>query len=81
MKEFIEKIAQALVDFPEAVTVDIDEENDVTNITLTVAKEDMGRIIGRKGQTANSMRTLLKAVGSRIGKKSLLEINESTPAT
>jgi predicted RNA-binding protein YlqC (UPF0109 family) len=78
MKEFIERIAKELVDSPGEVDVEVLEEIDTTRIKLVVANEDMGRIIGRRGQTINSIRILMKAVGKRIGKKPVLDILESS---
>jgi len=80
MKELIEGIARALVDQPESVDVRVVEGEGVTVFELSVAKSDMGRIIGRKGQNAQSIRTLLNAVGRRRGENIVLEIVESAPS-
>ena len=75
MKEFIEYIAKCLVDAPESVVVDetIDQEKKV-NLTLKVKREDIGKVIGKKGKTAIAMRTLLTAVAAKEGKRAMLEI-------
>ena len=75
MKEFIEFIAKYLVDDPEAVVVNetIDEDRKV-NLTLRVKKEDVGKVIGKKGKTAIAMRILLTAIAAKEGKRAMLEI-------
>jgi len=75
MKEFIEYIAKYLVDDPESVVVEetIDQEKKV-NLTLKVKREDIGKVIGKKGKTAIAMRTLLTAVAAKEGKRAMLEI-------
>ncbi len=75
MKEFIEYIAKYLVDEPESVVVEetIDQYNKI-NLTLRVQKQDVGKVIGKKGKTAISMRILLTAVAAKEGKRAMLEI-------
>jgi len=75
MKEFIEFIAKNLVDDPEAVVVEetIDQEKKI-NLTLRVKREDIGKVIGKKGKTAIAMRILLTAVAAKDGKRAMLEI-------
>ena len=75
MKEFIEFIAKYLVDSPEHVIVEetIAEDRKV-NLTLRVKKEDVGKVIGKKGKTAIAMRTLLTAIAAKEGKLAMLEI-------
>jgi len=76
MKEFIEFIAKYLVDKPEEVKVtEIDGERTIV-YELHVGNGDIGKIIGRHGQTARSIRTLLSAVSAKSGKRSVLEILE-----
>ena len=76
MKELIMYIAQALVDNPEEVEVsEIVSENTLV-IELKAAKEDMGKIIGKQGRTAQAMRTLLNAASRKIKKNAVLEIIE-----
>lgn len=76
MKELVEMIAKALVDDPTMVNTAEELENDTTVIKLTVAKEDMGRIIGKEGRTAKAIRTLLNAVSTKSNKKAILKIVE-----
>ena len=75
MKEFIEFIAKSLVDDPESVVVEetIDQDKKV-NLSLRVKREDIGKVIGKKGKTAIAMRTLLTAVAAKEGKRAQLEI-------
>jgi len=75
MKEFIEYIAKYLVDEPESVVVEetIDQDNKI-NLTLRVKKQDVGKVIGKKGKTAIAMRILLTAVAAKDGKRAMLEI-------
>ena len=75
MKEFIEFIAKYLVDDPDAVVVEetIDQDKKV-NLTLRVKKEDVGKVIGKKGKTVIAMRTLLTAIAAKEDKRAMLEI-------
>ena len=74
LKELIETIAKALVDDPEAVEVtEIEGEHNLL-IELRVAKDDVGKVIGREGRTAQSMRTILTAVSTKLGRRSHLDI-------
>ena len=76
MKELVEYIAKSLVDQPDAVKVTEVEGERTSVIELSVAKEDMGRIIGKQGRTAMAMRTLLNAAGMKQKKRTILEIIE-----
>ena len=76
MKEFIEFIAKHLVDHPESVEVTEVEGERTTVYELRVGEGDLGKVIGRKGQTAKSIRTLLAAASAKRGKRSVLEILE-----
>jgi uncharacterized protein len=76
MKEFIEFIAKKLVDNPDAVDVSFIEGKNTAIIELRVAPEDVGKVIGKSGRTANALRTLLSAVASRQNQKIVLEIIE-----
>lgn len=76
MKELVTYIAQSLVDKPEQVSVAEVEGNQTTVLELTVAKEDLGKVIGKQGRTAQAMRTILGAVSSKIKKRTVLEIIE-----
>jgi len=76
MKELISYIAKALVDKPEEVTVTEIEGEQTSVIELKVAKEDLGKVIGKQGRTARAMRTILSAASTKIKKRSVLEIIE-----
>jgi len=76
MKELIYYIAQALVDNPEEVNVSEVEGNQTSVLELKVAKEDLGKVIGKQGRTARAMRTILSAASAKIKKRSVLEIIE-----
>jgi hypothetical protein len=76
MKEFIERIAKALVDQPDAVKVTEVVGERTSVIELSVAKEDMGKIIGKQGRTATAIRTLLNAASMKQKKRTILEIIE-----
>jgi len=76
MKTLVETIAKALVDDPTQVNAAEEMEEDTLVIKLTVAKEDMGRIIGKEGRTAKAIRTILNAVSTKDNKKAILKIVE-----
>lgn len=76
MKELIRYIARALVDNPDAVEVNEIEGEQTSVIELKVAKEDLGKVIGKQGRTARSMRTILSAASTKLRKRSVLEIIE-----
>ncbi len=76
LKDLIEAIAKALVDHPEAVEVHEIEGEQTSVIELRVAKEDLGKVIGKKGRTAAAMRTLLSAASTKLRKRAVLEILE-----
>ena len=76
MKELIKFIAQALVDNPDQVVVKEIEGEQTSVIELKVAKEDLGKVIGKQGRTARAMRTILSAASTTIRKRSVLEIIE-----
>ena len=76
MKQIVQAIARALVDRPEAVSVAEIAGTHVTIIELTVAREDIGKIIGKQGRTANALRTITNAVSSKAKKRLRLEIIE-----
>lgn len=80
-RDFVEYIVKQIVDHPEAVIVTriVDEQGVL--ITLTVDKEDMGKIIGKSGQTAKSLRVLLRMVGSRSNERVNLKISEPEGGT
>ncbi len=76
MKELIEYIAKALVDSPDQVRVTEVEGENTSVIELSVAKEDLGKVIGKQGRTAKAIRTILTAASTKIRKRSVLEIIE-----
>ncbi len=76
MKLLIEEMAKALVDKPEAVTVTEVEGERTTVYELRVDASDLGKVIGKQGKTARSMRTILSAAGTKLGKRCVLEILE-----
>lgn len=76
MKDLIEFIAKALVDHPDDVRV-IEVEGERTSvIELSVAKEDLGKVIGKQGRTARAIRVILTAASTKLKKRSVLEIIE-----
>ncbi len=76
MKELIQRIAEALVDYPEQVVVTALEGSQATVLELKVAKEDLGKIIGKQGRTARAIRTILGASSAKLNKRTILEIVE-----
>ena len=76
MKDLIAYIAKALVDKPEEVLVTEIEGEQTSVIELKVAKEDLGKVIGKQGRTARAMRTILSASSTKLHKRSVLEIIE-----
>ena len=76
MKELIEFIAKALVEHPDEVQVTQAGGGSRVRIELSVAKDDMGRVIGKGGKVANSIRTLLRVAAEREGKQATLDVVE-----
>ena len=76
MKDFVESIVRALVDNPDQVAVREVVGSRTTVYELRVAQGDLGKVIGKNGQTAKSIRTLLAAAAARKGKRAVLEILE-----
>lgn len=76
MKELVEYLAKSLVNDADAVEIDEKTENDTAILQLRVASEDIGRIIGRQGRTAKSIRTLVNAAALIGNRKVVLEISE-----
>ena len=74
MKEFLEYVAGSLVDNPDEVRVEMDEDGDEVSLVLHVEQADMGRVIGRDGRIANAIRSLLRVMGTRDGRHVELEI-------
>ncbi len=73
-KDLVEYVAKALVDDPDAVSVEVVEDQGGTVLELHVADDDMGKVIGRNGSVAKALRTLLKVVAARDGEQVSLEI-------
>ena len=80
MKQLVEDIARALVDSPDSVSVGVDTKissgDQATMLELKVAPSDLGKVIGKQGRTARSIRTILTAAGSKTNRKFTLEIVE-----
>lgn len=76
MRELIEQIAKALVDNPDQVRVNAVEGEQITVLELRVDPSDLGKVIGKQGRTARSMRTILGAAGTKLHKRFTLEILE-----
>ncbi len=76
MKDLVNYIAQALVDNPDEVDVSEIEGNQTSVLELKVAKEDLGKVIGKQGRTARAMRTILSAASAKVKKRTVLEIIE-----
>ncbi|QER42397.1 KH domain-containing protein [Thermodesulfobacterium sp. TA1] len=76
LKDLVENIAKVLVDKPESVQINEIEGEQTSVIELRVAKEDLGKIIGKEGRTAKAIRTILGAAGSKLRKRVVLEIIE-----
>ncbi len=73
-KALVEYVAQSLVDSPDDVTVNLIEGEKSTILELSVAPDDIGKVIGKHGRIAKAMRTILSATASKTGKKVVLEI-------
>jgi predicted RNA-binding protein YlqC (UPF0109 family) len=76
MRELVQYLAKSLVNQPDAVEVKETEGDGASILELKVAKDDLGRIIGRQGRTAKSIRAILNAAASRTNRKVVLEIVE-----
>ena len=76
MRDLIEYIAKALVDAPDQVKVNEVVGEKTSVLELSVAKEDLGKVIGKQGRTARAIRTILSAASTKIRKRSVLEIIE-----
>lgn len=76
MRELVEQIAKSLVDHPDQVSVRAVEGEQVTVLELRVAPSDLGKVIGKQGRTARSIRTILGAAGMKLKKRFTLEILE-----
>ncbi len=76
LRELVEQMAKALVDNPDRVQVSEIEGEQTSVIELKVAKEDLGKVIGKQGRTARAMRTILGAASTKLNKRAVLEIIE-----
>ncbi len=76
LRELIDFMARALVDLPDQVTVRLIEGEQTTVIELKVAKEDLGKVIGKQGRTARAIRTILNGASTKLKKRTVLEILE-----
>ncbi|MCK5836941.1 MAG: KH domain-containing protein [Desulfobacula sp.] len=76
MKELVEYIAKALVDNPDQVLVSEVVGDQTSVLELKVAKEDLGKVIGKQGRSARAMRTILSAASTKLKKRTVLEIIE-----
>ena len=76
LKDLVEFMAKSLVDNPDQVEVNEVASEQTTVIELKVSKEDLGKVIGKQGRTARAMRTVLNAAGTKMQKRSVLEIIE-----
>lgn len=76
MKEFLEFITKHLVDHPDTVALEQEEKDNKVVFRLRVGAEDVGKVIGKKGRTAQAIRTLLAAVAAKEGKRAILEIED-----
>ncbi len=76
LKDLVEFMAKSLVDKPDEVEVNEIVGEQTTVVELKVAKEDLGKVIGKQGRTARSMRTILNAASTKLHKRSVLEIVE-----
>jgi hypothetical protein len=76
MRELVEEIAKALVDLPDQVSVQEVQGEQVTVLELKVAPSDLGKVIGKQGRTARSIRTILGAAGMKLSRRFTLEILE-----
>ena len=76
IRELVEEIAKALVDLPDQVVVREVQGEQTTVVEMRVAPSDLGKVIGKQGRTARSVRTLLGAVGMKLNRRFTLEILE-----
>ena len=74
MKDFLDYVARSLVDNPDGVKIEVEEDEEEVSLILTVDEGDMGRVIGRDGRIANAIRSLLRVMGARDGRHVELEI-------
>ena len=75
MKELVEFIVKSLVNNPESIVINSEEEQDFIKISIKADEEDVGKIIGKQGKIAKSIRVIMRSASMRIGKKVVVEIN------
>lgn len=76
MREFLEYMAKQLVDNPDSVQISEEEKDNKVIFKIKVAQADVGKIIGKQGRTAQSLRVLLSAVSAKHGKRAILEVED-----
>lgn len=76
MQDLVEYLARRLVDNPDEVRVDAQADEDTLRLRLSVAPEDVGKVIGKQGRTIRAMRTVVRSGGARRGQRVMLEIVE-----
>ncbi len=76
MREFLEYVAKQLVDNPDSVEITEEEKDNKVIFKIKVAQADIGKIIGKQGRTAQSIRVLLSAVAAKSGKRAILEVED-----
>ena len=74
MKDLLDYLARSLVQDPDSVVIQQEDENETVVLRLTVAKDDMGRVIGKSGKTAKALRTVVSAAGMKADQKVRVEI-------
>ena len=76
MKQLVEVLAKALVEYPDQIAVTESETDKTIHLCLTVAPSDMGKVIGKQGKTANAIRTIVKAAAVKDGRKVILDVDQ-----
>ncbi len=76
MADLLTGLVRGLVDQPDAISVEIDEEDETTALSLYVASDDLGKVIGKQGRTARALRTILNAIGSKSEQRISLDVLE-----
>jgi len=76
MREFLDYVAKQLVDTPDAVQIMEEEKDNKVIFKIKVAQADIGKIIGKQGRTAQSIRVLLSAIAAKTGKRAILEVED-----
>jgi predicted RNA-binding protein YlqC (UPF0109 family) len=76
MKDFVESIVKRLIDHPDQLVIEEEDRDNSIIVRVTVNDADVGKLIGKKGRTAQSLRVILSAVAARHGKRAILEITE-----